>query len=92
MAFLTHPHHKQAPPIDSESETCVHSPKDLVLRRPSVRIEIFNGGVCPVRWQSVSEIVRAFVEKDRPNHALIALGLILLTMVVLVLVPIAFLR
>jgi hypothetical protein len=45
-----------------------------------------------VKWQSVSEIVRAFVEKDRPNHALIALGLILLTMVILVLAPFVILR
>ncbi len=40
-----------------------------------------------MRWQSVSEIVRAFVDKDKPNHALVALGLILLTMAILVIAP-----
>jgi hypothetical protein len=38
---------------------------------------IFNGGVCPVKWQSISEIVRAFVAKDKPNHALVALALVI---------------
>jgi hypothetical protein len=53
----------------------------------------FSGGVCPVKnWQAVSEIVRAFVDKDKPNHAIVALGLVLLTMAVLVLAPILLIR
>lgn len=32
----------------------------------------------PRKWQSISEIVRAFVDKDRPNHALAALALVLI--------------
>ncbi|MGQ0587937.1 MAG: hypothetical protein ACT4N8_00215 [Sphingosinicella sp.] len=40
-----------------------------------------------MRWQAASEIVRAFVYKDKPNHALAALALILLTMAALVIVP-----
>ena len=44
------------------------------------------------RWQAVSEIVRAFVDKDKPNHALVALGLVLLTMAILVLAPILLVR
>jgi len=45
-----------------------------------------------VKSQSISEIVRAFVDRDKPNHALVALGLILLATIILVLVPLLLLR
>ena len=45
-----------------------------------------------MRWQAVSEIVRAFVDKDKPNHALIALSLILLAMLIALLTPFLILR
>lgn len=44
---------------------------------PSKRPCFFNGGVCHVnRWQSYSEIVKAFIERGNPGHALVALGII----------------
>lgn len=45
-----------------------------------------------MRWQAASEIVRAFVAKDKPNHALVALGLILLTITILVIAPVLLLK
>lgn len=45
-----------------------------------------------MRWQAASEIVRAFVRKDKPNHALVALGMILLTIAILVITPFVLLR
>ena len=45
-----------------------------------------------MKSQSISEIVRAFVDRDKPNHALVALGLILLATIILVLVPLLLLR
>lgn len=44
------------------------------------------------RWRAVSEIVRAFVDKDKPNHALLALGLLLLAMIGVVIAPFLLLR
>jgi hypothetical protein len=46
-----------------------------------------NGEVRPVKSQSISEIVRAFIEAKKPGHALAALGMILLAIVVITLVP-----
>jgi len=54
---------------------------------------IFRMARCvQMRWKAVSEIVRAFVRKDKPNHALAALTLILLAMVAIVVAPILLLR
>lgn len=49
-------------------------------------------GYVQMRWQATSEIVRAFVRKDKPNHALVALGLILLTIIIIVIAPFLLLR
>lgn len=45
-----------------------------------------------MKSQSISEIVRAFVDKGKPNHALVALGLILATTIVLALTAVLLLR
>jgi len=45
-----------------------------------------------VKSQSVSEIVRAFVDRGKPNHALVALGLILLTTIILAVAAFLLLR
>ena len=45
-----------------------------------------------MKSQSVSEIVRAFVDKGKPNHALVALGLILSTTIILAVAAFLLLR
>jgi hypothetical protein len=75
--------------------TWISKPASTVRRTyppGSFAFENSIGGVRPVKSQSISEIVRAFVDRGKPNHALVALGLILLATIILVLAPLLLLR